>query len=479
MKSKKNLLILLLCFLVLLLIVFTDNKKLSLTKSLGEKIISFSSKDEIDRIRIMGNIGSFDINKSSIFNEKSKYLARSDWVLREPLFVPADGAAVGSLINEIFNFSGERVEDDKIDPNKFSEYGIEPPSILLILNKGDYKEAFSLGEINDITHRFFVKRESDKKIFLVEDSFLKKLQEFLSKIRSDKVLSFNYQDVKRVDVLRQDLFYKLTSDCLTSSNWSVTSDGLELKADGNFIMKELRELSEIRVRKIYDNPADILKFTGLETPILIFKIEFKNDENNVQCSASGGNSNNEFIFQIGKGVGVSDKGIKGGLDSAYYLKIIGENVIYEIDKALIGDWMQSPDHFRLRIPFFDFAPNEFTSLEAIVPSLKCSIATEIEKVSSVKSIFDYYRNLELDMYIQQSELSNFEKNQGISFYFKNNKCIQGFEGVGLINQASVTGEKTPVAVVLRIKKCNEPDIFGTISLTNFKSLADSVTSMCN
>lgn len=486
MKSKPLLLLLFVLFVILLSIVlFTDSKEQMSSSFRSQKITSFLSKDEIDRVRIIGKFGSYDINRTTLFEKKISFLSRADWVLREPLFAPVDSSAIEKLLQLVIDFSGEPVSRDQIDQSQLSEYGIEPPDVVLIINKGDYKEAFSLGSINSVTKRFFVKKESDQSMSLADESILKNLQDLLSKIRSQKVLSFDVTSVKRIDVLREDSFFRLQSNCESPRKWTITSDGLDLRVQDDFLEREIAELSEMRVKRIYDNPIDILQFTGLANPILVFKLEFAQKQEGFQCGieseklSDSKDGDSELIFQIGKGVGIQIAGQTQGTAQTYYLKIVGENVIYEIEKATIGDWMQSPDHFRNKKPFVSTNNSSFSHLELSIPSRNCSVLSDIKNIDKMTDIFKEFSEMEFDMYVQTKELSNFDPMQGMSFYMKSQTCSQGFETTGVISQTSVSGEKIPVASVLKIKNCKEPELYGVISLTRFKNFADSVTTLCN
>ena len=446
------------------------------------RIFEFKDRSTPSRIRIMGEFGSFDLNLSSKIEVKNPILERSDWLLREPLFAPAKNEVVQSIINLLFEFSGEPVKEGEIQRDKLGEYGLVPPATVIMLDNGVSKEVISIGTPNEATKSSFVQRESDGSIFLANDNVNLKLQTLLSNIRSDQVLKFNPMKVKQVDVVQGDMFYRLNGGCESESGWTIVSEGLDLKADSPLINREVKELSEMRVSKMYDNPLDILQFTGLASPILIFKMKFKMEDQAEGCSINELPTlkKDELIFQIGKGVGINLKQGQGSkMQSTYYLKINGETVVYEVDKGTFGDWLQSFEHFRDKQPFKNLKPSDYDKVEVLVPEKNCVDISDISKISEQTKLISSFKDINLDLITKKGELKDYDPVNGVKLIFRSKTgCSEGIDQLGVLSQINEIGDKKAVASYVRIYKCKEPEIYGVAPQDQIDSFRNAVEKSC-
>lgn len=468
---------------LLLALVFLVPAHNEITSTLKEqRISSIFDRNSISRIRLTGLLGSYDFNKSLSLNDKNPMLLRSEWVLREPLYAPVKNEKIQELVNLVFNISGEMVPEGEFQKDRLEEYGLLPPAIVLILDFEGKKEVFSLGSVNQVTERFFIMKEGEETFYLTHGSIIKKIQEILADIRSEQVLKFDSSKIKQLDVLRGDSFYRLFTTCSeVGNNWSITSDGIEMRADSDLVTRELKELTEIRVSKIYDNPLDILQFTGLANPILIFKVLFKGDSDAAACSINENAKDIELIFQIGKGVSAKSELGKAKLQGSLYLKINGENVIYEIDKGTFGDWLQSVDHFRDKTPFSEFDAHKFSKVELLFPEKKCANLVELAKVKDAPLIVEKFKNLRFDMFVQKDEFKNYTMITGTKIAFKSeSSCYLGYEEIGNLEQSLEPSldKKEVVAKFVRLFKCGEPEIYGILSREQAEEISSFALKAC-
>ncbi len=464
MKAKSKLIIVLFVLLGLIALIFLVPRHNEIPQVNSQtKIFSVTDRNDLSRIRFAGALGSYDLNKTSILKTSNPIFERSDWVLREPLFAPIAEERIKELINIVFELAGEEVPVASVPQDKMAEYGLLPPSIVLILNFGDKKEVLSFGSTNSVTNQFFIQKENSENLYLVKDDVLRKIQEILSQLRSYQVLKFDPSNVQQVDVVTGNTFYRLVSDCEKVPTWKATAEGLNMKADSSLVARELKELSEISVRRIYDNPLDILEFTGLSTPILVFKLIFKSEKSEMMCEVGSPKEmkTREVLFQIGKGTGINLEVGSAQMKSTYYLKINGENIIYEIDKGTFGDWLQSVAHFRDKQPFESMKLSDYQKVEIVTPEQNCANITEIENVKGIDELFRKFKSLKLDVLLSPSEIAQYEKVNGMKVdFFDKQNCNQALEVVGALKQRTVDGQEVQVASVLRINKCGELQMYG-------------------
>jgi hypothetical protein len=486
MSIKNKLIILILLFFMLLFVFFINNKKEDADK-LGNTnidILNFSldEKDKVSRVRVAGSLGSYDLNRVDTFKSRNPILTRSNWVLREPLYAPVNEQNVKDLIDLLFSLKGEIVPLGELERSKLGEYGLEPPLLILILNIEDKNIVLSFGHPNKVTQQLFLQKDGDSNLYLLPEDTVTSIQKLLATIRSYDVLKFDTKKVNQIDVVKSENFYRLSKQkCNLENIWKVTADGLEMKADSRLVDEKLSELSNLKVNKIYDSPMDILQFTGLASPMLIIKVRFNMEQAETECSVdeSPQLKNSEVLLQIGKGVDISNSNNKLAKTISYYMKIAGENIIYELENAAFGDWLQSSEHFRNRVPLQDKEIEVSQKIEVILPEKKCARISQLKDDADFKMLQVNIKNLKLDTIISLSEFTDFEKVNGVRFSFHEDpKCSNGFEQIGVISQNQSDGENKSVAAVLKFSMCNEKDLYGVTEYKEFANFSKFLERYC-
>ncbi len=483
---KKKVVILAFVFILLLFLYLFgslggDKDSPDLTK---EKALLVFDKDSVVRLRLLGSIGnSIDISRSSSLPVESPLLHRANWVLKDPVFAPVDENIFDDLISRVSKISGTEFTEEADEES----LGLTPPELILILDfKGGAEQVISFGAKSSVTKRRFLQKEGDVRFYVSSKDFPKYVTEIQDKIKSREVLKINPELVTGVDVIHEDRYFRVLSNkCqVKEDKWIVAGGAETQQGDSQFISRKIRELSNLKVKRIFETPLDVFSFTGLDNPFLILNISFQVDESGNFACDSG--RKKELLLQFGKGLGVQLSG-KGTLatDVSYYLKVGGEVRLYEIEKVFFSDWLQGAFHFRERCPFCDISEvlDSVTSLSVSDPNDSCTVVFGKEAVVENSQLMDSLKKslqeIRFDALLDEDELRNYTLGAGVGFEMSlSEKEGISLEVVGSVQPDVSEGGDNLSPLILKVKRKNEAPYHGVLSEDTFLPLRTVLKSFC-
>ncbi|HMO19009.1 MAG TPA: DUF4340 domain-containing protein [Oligoflexia bacterium] len=442
---KKKLIVTGFVFILLLFVLYYlefISREVELDKGSEREIfLSLIPADKITRLRLISGDGSIDITRSEAINISSPLVHRSSWILKDPSFAPASDEVVGELLSKIMELGAVRADieeegigDLDVDSNSGNQYGLTPPDMVLIIDSDEVSRVISFGSKSKISGKRFVQVEGDPDLYLGSFDFPRYYSSIRERIKSREVLKIDPFQIVGIDVLEGSRFFRLYSfDCSSGEDsWRLKTGGsVPAKVDGDFVLRKLKELSLLKVRRIFEDGQSIYQYTGLESPFLIINMALdlrKGREAGCQpgtptVGLGSDSSSQELLLQFGKGIGFEVSATSSGANSednlqvsapgvvptqSYFLKIGGERRIYEVEKSFIADWLQGGDHFRSRKPFNDLSVGSIEEIEVLVPESGCTIMATGESVSgfssSLREIQDVMSKFKLDAVILPEEL---------------------------------------------------------------------------
>jgi hypothetical protein len=442
-------------------------------------------RSSIVRLRILGSIpSSIDISRSNTLPVESPLLHRANWVLKDPAFAPVDEVVFDDLLHRIERVSGS-VFTDEVDE---ASLGLSPPELILIMDFEDgKKEVLSFGTKSPVTKRRFIQREGDSRMYVTSQDFPRYFTEIQDKIKSREVLKVNPGLVTTVDVIHEEEYFRLISQaCQKGENhWTVSGKTGSLQGDAEFISRKIRELSNLKVKRIFETPVEIFSFTGLDNPFLVLNLSFQVDETGeFVCDKD---KKKELLLQFGKGLGVqlSEAGTLAS-DVSYYLKIGGEVRLYEIEKGFFSDWLQGYYHFRERCPFCDLSEistESITSISISDPDSSCSVVFGEGAESEIESVFSSLQGslneVIFDALLTESELQQYPSRTDISFEIGLSDDAVSFEVAGAIKETSDGESADLLPVILKVKRHNESPYYGVLRDDTLSPLRLVVKDICN
>ncbi|MBW2394999.1 MAG: DUF4340 domain-containing protein [Deltaproteobacteria bacterium] len=118
------------------------------------------------------------------------------WALREPLEFPADGTAADALADAVADLVTDKVFDD---PEPLENYGLAgEPDVRAAAGEGEV--ALTLGDSIPTGGNSYVKAEGDARVFTVPTYRLGAMRKSLSDLRDSRVLDFDRDAVRDVEV---------------------------------------------------------------------------------------------------------------------------------------------------------------------------------------------------------------------------------------------------------------------------------------
>lgn len=469
--KKSFFLLILILLLSSTLYLRSPEKNLSTTSEETDvKIFTSSCVKAANRIKLISPNLSQELIRAKEIESEDLLIKRSKWLLKEPFLAPANDSKVSSLLDLFSNLSGQ---DSKNAPeaSKQAEYGLTPPEAVLIVECGDSKEVISIGSKNAITSNRYFQKEGQTSLLLIKDNFYEDTIALISNIRAKKILGFNPNDIQGIEVIEGDNFFSLIKG--DDSHWTIKSPGETIPGDQNLISREVTDLVNIEITRIFDNPLEILPLTGLEKPRLILNLKFKDRE-------ESGNSK-ELILQFGKGL-LGDLINKTKQDSStikqpYYLKITKDNSIYELESSYISDWLQGPRYFHTRTPLSNIRISNFKNISLQNKIKSCSLSNSdiVNSRNLNNSLNTILHNIQFDALLDQDELSQYKKTDGISINLQDQLTIHSIKVVAALGDGSL--EQSP-AVILEYISIGKNPIYGILSSSRLNEIDKELLNIC-
>jgi len=138
------------------------------------------------------------VNQNSIFRVSRKNNVSSNvvnnWQIDQPVITNVSAKFLSKL-KEIL-IQAQNIKSIKAEQSNF---GLNPPKLVLTLQSGQTREIYSFGDYNEISSLRYFQKEGDSNIYLVDDDIFNFLNVDLLKLRAKKPVSFNDKDILSID----------------------------------------------------------------------------------------------------------------------------------------------------------------------------------------------------------------------------------------------------------------------------------------
>ncbi|MCP5068872.1 MAG: DUF4340 domain-containing protein, partial [bacterium] len=183
-------------------------------------------------------------------DEQSVRLERAaeGWTLREPIEFPADASAADALANAVADLVTESVFDD---PEPRESYGLAgDPDVRA--TAGEREVALILGDPVPTGGNSYVAAEGDARVFSVATHRLGAMRKSLAELRDSRVLDFDLDAVRAVEVRWQDGGVGIAKQ---GDIWRLHKP-LDAEADESAVSGLLSDLRFLRAEGYLDAPDD-------------------------------------------------------------------------------------------------------------------------------------------------------------------------------------------------------------------------------
>jgi hypothetical protein len=251
MKFKTTLILLAVFVVFLVFILFLDKKPADKAAGPGEKLVSLASAD-VTKIALKKGTLSFVFEKDD----------KGDWMVREPLAVPADKYEVDQLASSFADLKIERVvEKEKGDPAK---YQIPEREVSLWAKGQATPVKILIGMENPIDKSLFAQKEGDPRIVLLSSMLTSTLNKNLQDFRRKDVLKYETTEVTGIKVKAKDAAWEAAKK---DGRWFLEKPIQALARDSK-IMSILDSLSNMRAKEFVSEEKipEALKTSGLDKP---------------------------------------------------------------------------------------------------------------------------------------------------------------------------------------------------------------------
>jgi hypothetical protein len=202
-----------------------------------------------------------------VYPDREIELSRSEagWRVAKPVDVPADEAAVKSLLTTIADAEVQRTLDEM--PQDLASFGLDKPTVTVTLRMKDGAQPppVAVGKNTAIGGRTYVRKGDEPKIHLTTSSLQFGLNKQVKDLRDKQLLVFQDDDVTRVEIQPAGRT-PTTLVRADKDSWKVEPGAYP--ADATEVRSYLASLRGARATDFPDDsPADLAKY-GLDRPRL-------------------------------------------------------------------------------------------------------------------------------------------------------------------------------------------------------------------
>ena len=190
-----------------------------------------------------------------------------NWMIREPVETSSDQTTVDSLLRNIDSvridrtFSGDAQSGDK--------YGLKEPRLTLKVRSKDVETVLWIGNNDYTDSQVYVQFDGKRQVHLISDYLLTTVDKDLMGFRNKKVLNFERDRVRIVEIIRPVGTIRLKK---TDEKWSLEFPVKE-RAEKSTVDSVLSALEFAEAQKFVAEQPDKLKFYGLGNPEVVARIQ--------------------------------------------------------------------------------------------------------------------------------------------------------------------------------------------------------------
>ncbi len=216
-------------------------------------------KKEIEKIEKKGLL--FDVKKEDINEIKIQRGEKEDiviskegknWYVKKPVNAPGDEGNIKQILNKLTSARfTEQLKD--ADP---SQYGLDKPYLKITFKTKDGgKHWISFGKKNSFNSNYYAMLSKKAGVVMVPAHVKNTLDKKIFDIRRKNLLSFNNNDIKKIDVTYFKTSYILMKE---KKDW-ILKKPVELQADRSTVSTLLASIRGIRAKSFLDDKKDIDK----------------------------------------------------------------------------------------------------------------------------------------------------------------------------------------------------------------------------
>jgi len=246
------------------------------------------------------------------------------WVLVEPIKASADQSIVSSVIMSAQLAKAERILQDR--DVKWGEYGLDNAAFHITLTSKDSPAQIFIGEMNPSKTSHYIRVGDDPRLFLCADTLKKALDKTVFDLRDKSVVSVAPSDVERIVVMNDGKETEIVRR--DNDKWSMIKPE-EMRLKSSVVNKDLISLTNLRAKKIIDEPNLEDEQYGLKVPLTTIEV-------------SGPKAGQTLL--VGKSLSERSSGAD---ESDIYVAVKDRNNVYVVDGKQLKALSQ-PDPAALR-----------------------------------------------------------------------------------------------------------------------------------
>ena len=190
-----------------------------------------------------------------------------NWMMREPVETSADQTTVDSLLRNIDSAHIDRTFP--ADAQAGDKYGLKEPKLTLKVRSEDEETVLWIGNDDYTGSQVYVQFDGKPQVHLTSDYLLTTVDKDLMGFRNKKVLGFERDKVRMVEILRPAGAIRLKK---TAEKWSLELPVQE-PAEASTVNSLLSALEFAEAQKFVAEQSDKLKSYGLGKPEVVARIQ--------------------------------------------------------------------------------------------------------------------------------------------------------------------------------------------------------------
>lgn len=267
MAKKKKGLIIALTVLVLFSALYFVLKSLNLSEEETEQEAVVKTVFEID---------AKDISEIKLeYNGKtSTFLHKNDvWSYAEDEAFPLSESAMLDFVSNVTSIESSREIEN---PEDVAEYGLDNPEVKVTVQNKEGKEVLlELGDDNEAVGGFYMKKDGEKPIYLVDSTVKQKLCiEIQDLAETEEIPSISSTEIKKVEIDKDGITTRLKKDETSETGWTYEKiqagkNVASVAADSGKVSSLMGNYSGVTWQEFVSYDKNNLAEYGLDAPVAV------------------------------------------------------------------------------------------------------------------------------------------------------------------------------------------------------------------
>jgi Domain of unknown function (DUF4340) len=157
------------------------------------KVLLGIKTDQIEGIILAGGNETIEL-------QKTKGTDKNAWNITAPIRAAADSSAIERLKNRLADLKYTRIIAEKADD--LARFGLDDPSFIITYNTGKESGRLAFGSLTPLADGYYVSKDKDKRIYLVDNFDKEKLFTGLFELRDKRLFTLSPEKVNRFIIER-------------------------------------------------------------------------------------------------------------------------------------------------------------------------------------------------------------------------------------------------------------------------------------